>query len=272
MTGADEPVVGILEEEWEAIVPLALELGDGEWDLPSECPGWTVRDVLSHLIGTERTLLGDPAPRHSTEFPPHVENEVGARNEAWVATRRSRPGREVLEEFRDVTARRLGELRSWPAVRFDEVGPEPRGRGPVPGVHARPGDGLLGPRAGHPRGHRAGPATTRDLPRSSSLHRLASAMPFVVGKQAGAPDGACVRFELRGSLPRRIDVVVRDGRAKAVDRHHGDPRRRPRHGHRGLLAPGVRSGGRARPPASPGSSRWAATSSSRRVCSTPWRS
>ncbi len=216
MTGIQEPVVSILAEEWDALAALAQDLGDGEWELPSECPGWTVRDVLSHLIGIERVLLGDPQPPPLTELPPHVENEVGARNEAWVVLRRSRPGREVLDEFREVTARRLAEMRSWPEARFDQVGPSPVGEVPYREfMHVRVMDSWVHEQdirvaTGRP-GHDSGPAA------ELSLDRLCAGIPFVVGKQAGAPEGASVRFELRGSLPRRIDVVVRNGRAKAVD-------------------------------------------------------
>jgi putative sterol carrier protein len=66
-------------------------------------------------------------------------------------------------------------------------------------------------------GHDLGPAA------QLSMDRLCSGMPFVVGKQAGAPEAASVRFELRGPLSRRIDVIVRDGRAKAVDDVDGEP-------------------------------------------------
>ncbi len=214
-SGTPEPVIAILAEEWGAIEAIARELGDAEWELPSECPGWTVRDVLSHLIGIERALLGDPAPAPLEHLPPHVQNEVGARNEAWVAARRARPGREVLHEFENVTARRLRALRSYPSARFDEIGPTPVGEVPYREfMNVRVMDSWVHEQdirvaTGRP-GHDSGPAALL------SLDRLASAMPFVVGKQAGAPEGASVRFDLRGSMPRRIDVVVRDGRAKAV--------------------------------------------------------
>jgi uncharacterized protein (TIGR03083 family) len=60
--GSQEPVVDVLDEEWAAIGQLGDDLESGEWELPSECPGWTVRDVLSHMVGTERSLLGEPSP------------------------------------------------------------------------------------------------------------------------------------------------------------------------------------------------------------------
>jgi uncharacterized protein (TIGR03083 family) len=222
MTGTEEPVITILAEEWHAIDALGQDLGEAEWELPSECPGWTVRDVLSHLIGIERTLLGDEAPPALTELPPHVENEIGARNEAWVAPRRSRPGHDVLREFREVTARRLADLRAQPRSRFDELGPSPVGEVPYREfMHVRVMDSWVHEQdirvaTGRP-GHDSGPAA------QLAMDRLCSAIPFVVGKQAGAPDGSSVHFELRGPLSRHIDVVVRDGRAKAVAVPDGQP-------------------------------------------------
>jgi uncharacterized protein (TIGR03083 family) len=221
-TPADEPVVALLAEEWDAIVGLGRLLEAREWDLPTECPGWTVRDLVSHMIGTERSLLGERAPSGPDELPGHVHNEVGARNETWVAARRSIPGEAVLEEFREVTARRLEALRSSPASRFEEVGPSPVGQVPYREfMRVRVMDCWVHEQdmrvaTGRP-GHTSGPAATL------SLERISSAMPFVVGKQAGAPEGASVRFELGGTGARRIDIAVRQGRAAVDDALHGDP-------------------------------------------------
>jgi uncharacterized protein (TIGR03083 family) len=211
----------MLEDVWTAIGDLGDILDEVDWELPSECPGWTVRDVLSHMVGTERSLLGESGP-DPIEGLDHVHNAVGARNEGWVASRRTHRGPDVLAEFRQVTSRRLLELRSWPAARFDEVGPSPTGMVPyrefmqvrvmdcwvheqdIRTATARPG-------------HREGPAATL------AVDRLASAMPFVVGKQAKVPEGASVRFEVLGPLPRRLDVVVHDGRAKLVPVLESEP-------------------------------------------------
>ncbi|WP_107765400.1 TIGR03086 family metal-binding protein [Nocardioides terrigena] len=34
-----------------------LEAADGQWDAPTPCEGWTVRDVVAHTIETERDFL-----------------------------------------------------------------------------------------------------------------------------------------------------------------------------------------------------------------------
>ena len=219
-TGVDEPVVGLLAQEWDAIVALGRELRADEWDLPSACPGWSVRDLLSHMIGTERSLLGDPSPDPPASAAPHVRNDVGERNEAWVASRRTTPGAQLVGEFAEVTARRLADLLSWASARFDELGPSPVGQVPyrefmrvrVMDCWVHEQDMRLATRR---PGHREGPVA--DL----AIGRIASAMPFVVGKRVGAPDGSSVRFDL--SPARRLDVVVRGARAQAVDRLDGAP-------------------------------------------------
>jgi uncharacterized protein (TIGR03083 family) len=219
--GSQEPVVEVLAEAWEAISELGEGLDAAEWELPSECPGWTVRDVLSHMVGTELSLLGEPAP-DPLSAPSHVHNEVGARNEGWVASLRNHTGREVLDVFRDVTSRRLAQLRSWPSSRFDEVGPSPVGLVPYREfMRVRVMDCWVHEQdirvATARPGHRQGPSATL------AIGRLASAMPFIVGKQVGAPDGSSVRFELTGDEPRRIDVVVQGGRAALSDDGGSEP-------------------------------------------------
>jgi uncharacterized protein (TIGR03083 family) len=209
--GSQEPVVELLADAWNAIGELGDLLEPAEWLLPSECPGWTVRDVLSHMVGTELSLLGEPAPDPLTA-PSHVHNEVGARNEGWVASLRNHTGREVLDVFRDVTSRRLAQLRSWPDSRFDEVGPSPVGKVPYREfMRVRVMDCWIHEQdirvATARPGHTEGPVA------SLAIDRLASAMPFIVGKQAGAPEGSTVRFDLTGSQSRRLDVAVRGGRA-----------------------------------------------------------
>jgi uncharacterized protein (TIGR03083 family) len=209
-----EPVVALLAEEWDAIGVLGATLGDAEWELPSECPGWNVRDVLSHLVGTERWLLGDPQPPAAEA--PHVRNPLGARNEAWVAERRPRPGREVLAEFTEVTRRRLDQLAAFGPERFEQVGPSPVGQVPYREFMAvRVMDCWVHEQdirvATARPGHSEGPVA------ELALGRIASAMGFVVAKKAAAAEGAAVRFALSGSPAGDVGVVVREGRGRSEE-------------------------------------------------------
>lgn len=216
MVQPEEPVVDALAEEWDALSSLGSMLEDLEWDLPSECPGWTVRDLMSHMIGTERSLLGDEAPAAPDHPPDHVHNAMGASNEAWVAPRRSLPGAVVLAEFVEVTHRRLAQLRQLAPERFEDLVPSPAGTVPYREfmdvrlmdcwVHEQD----IRVATGRP-GHGGGAVA------QLALGRLVAAMPFVVGKRAAAPEGSWVRFDLMGPPDRRLDVAVRDGRAGLVD-------------------------------------------------------
>ena len=70
-----------------------------------------MQDNVSHIIGTERMLLGDPAPEIDVGEAPHVHNEIGRINELWITERRPWSSGRVLEEFREVTR---PAWRRWP--------------------------------------------------------------------------------------------------------------------------------------------------------------
>jgi uncharacterized protein (TIGR03083 family) len=190
------------------------------WDQPTECPGWSVRDQLSHMIGTELLLSGQTAPPGPVEWPAHVLNELGAANEGAVELRRSRPGQEVLAEFVEVTRQRLAVLRGLSPQAFDEPSASPIGRVPYRDfmwlrvfdswVHEQDVRRALGRPGG--RGG-SGEAET--------LRRVESMLPYVVGKRVGAPDGTVVQWEVSGPLPRTVAVTVEGGRGRLDS--SGDP-------------------------------------------------
>ena len=216
MCSVQEPVVGVLAEQWRAIVELGGQLDDAEWALPSECPGWTVKDLVSHMVGTERSLLGERAPDDGGPRAAHVHNDMGATNERWVAERRRRPAGAVLEEFAEVTARRLSVLEAMTPEQFAAPTPSPVGEVPYRTfmevrvmdcwVHEQDMRVATG-RPGHARGSAA----------RLAMERIASAMPVVVARRAGAPDGAAVRFEMVDDPDGTVEVVVRQGRGALSD-------------------------------------------------------
>jgi uncharacterized protein (TIGR03083 family) len=71
-----EPVAGTLLEEWAAIEDLLGELNVTDWRTSTALPGWTVHDVVAHLIGTEARLAGDEEPPVSIDVTTvaHVRN------------------------------------------------------------------------------------------------------------------------------------------------------------------------------------------------------
>jgi uncharacterized protein (TIGR03083 family) len=209
----DRPAVANLAAVWTALADLLDGLDDQSWDLPTDCPGWTVKDHVSHLVGIESVLAGEPAPEPVDA--PHVRNPLGAANEGWIAERRSWPPGRVLDEFRRVTAGRLVVLGAlsddeWQAptqspvgqMRFEDLMDI---RIMDSWVHeqdirravGRPGD-LDGPVA------------------AAAVGRFTRSLGYVVGKRAAAPEGATVVVRLVGPHDADLAVKVTGGRAEAV--------------------------------------------------------
>src|SRR2546423_1676852 len=127
---ADRAFIEQLETEWASIAELCGGLSDEDWARPTDCPGWTVKDQLAHIVGTESMLLGRTAPPAAPAGLPHVHNPIGEMNEAWVDSLRSVPGPEVLARFAEVTGERLAALRGMSDEEIERGGASPIGPGP----------------------------------------------------------------------------------------------------------------------------------------------
>ena len=115
--------VDALEDTWTALAVLCAELTDEQWDTATGVPGWSVRDNVAHVVGFETSLMGaDPSEAHRVAGDPeHVRNDFGRVMERQVDFRRGWQPEQVLAELVDVTARRLHELRTNPALLESEV-------------------------------------------------------------------------------------------------------------------------------------------------------
>jgi uncharacterized protein (TIGR03083 family) len=209
-----DPSIECLEETWASISSLLEGLSDDAWGLPTACPGWTVQDQLSHLVGPEALFLGRPqpaAPPPGAPRPAHVRNDLGARNEAEVDYRRPWPGAAVLEEFREVTALRLEQLRALDEEDLDEPSWTPTGEGTYRDLLAmRAFDAWV-----HEQDIREALGRPGHLEGAAARHALTScfqAMPYVVARKAGAPEGSTVRFLVDGPTSGTLDVEVVGGR------------------------------------------------------------
>ncbi len=212
-----------LAQVWASIATLGDELTEDEWKRPSPLPGWCAKDVVVHLLGGERSFMGEPQPE--IELPddlPHIRNPIGLGAERWIVSRRDRSGAEVIAEFRAVTDTRLAQLRSFGPDEFARESWTPVGPGTVGSlmrfrvldswVHeqdlraavARPG-GWDGPAA-----REVVDGFVRDL-------------PYVVGKRVAASDGTTVVLRLLRpeSDARTVTVLVEGGRARIAD--DGEP-------------------------------------------------
>jgi uncharacterized protein (TIGR03083 family) len=201
-----ERVISLLEDVWGDIVALGDGLSDEQWARPTDCPGWTVHDNVAHMIGTERMLLGEQPAAPPVDDAPHVRNDIGKANEQWIASYRALTGKEVLDEFRAVTERRLAALRALTDDDWNREGFTPEGPGPyrvfmeIRVFDCWFHDQDIREALGRP-GYLDGPVADLTIGRIPP-----KALPYVVGKKAGAPAGSTIVFEVAGA-PKVVAAV-----------------------------------------------------------------
>jgi uncharacterized protein (TIGR03083 family) len=81
-----------LRAESDAVINIAKSLSEGEWNAPSDCDGWAVRDVIAHMASI---MHGVADPALMPDFSSGTEGAM----EPPVAERRSWTVEEVLAEF-----------------------------------------------------------------------------------------------------------------------------------------------------------------------------
>lgn len=192
-----EQVLELLEQEWSSIDELCSELTPKEWATATDCPGWTVKDQLSHICGIESFLLGQEQPALIDPRPSHVRNDIGAVNEAAIEKRRALSPEEILAEFLEVTTARLkllADAPDWDAVTKGVLGDAPlREVVSVRLLDCFYHEQDIRRATNHP-GHMDG-----DVARFV-LERMKRATAMIVAKRAGAPEGSAVLFDV-GSQP-----------------------------------------------------------------------
>ena len=88
--------VAALGEVWASLSDLLGELSDEEWSLPTPLPGWNVQDNVSHIVGTEAMLAGEPGPvSRSTATPISMS--------ATTSVRSTSSGSNRCERYRRLT-------------------------------------------------------------------------------------------------------------------------------------------------------------------------
>ena len=204
-----EYLADLMEQAWSSMEEVASQLEPREWDLPTDCPGWTVRDQVAHITGIESRRLGRPDPGDPLQAA-HVRNDLGARNERQIENRRGDSPEGLLSEYRDVTTERAKFLRGLSDEEWVAEAEGPMGKGPTSEVikirildvfyH----DQDMRVATGRPGGMHG------DVARFV-FERMASAMPFVVAKRAQAADGQTVTFDI-GEPGETFTIGVQDGR------------------------------------------------------------
>ncbi|MQY23385.1 maleylpyruvate isomerase family mycothiol-dependent enzyme [Nocardia macrotermitis] len=220
MTDRDT-LTAALSQEWDALTRLVADIDEKQWRTPSPLPGWTVFDVLAHLVGIESILLGEPNPTADPAITgaPHVHNEIGALNEAWIESLRPLSGAELLAKFTEITDRRRKALAEFTAEQWENpsmspVGVVPYGRF----MQVRLFDCWM-----HELdiADALGVTVPEDGPRAEiAFDELTPTLGRAVVKGAHAPDGSRISVVLTGPITRQLHLVV-DGRANQVEELDG---------------------------------------------------
>ncbi|MFC0106638.1 maleylpyruvate isomerase family mycothiol-dependent enzyme [Kibdelosporangium aridum] len=213
MTKAER--VAILIDEWSSIDKLLADLPEEQWAAPTPLPGWTVQDVVAHIVGAELGLSGKQPPIQPDPGKySHVRNDIGALNECWVEWMRTQSPAEVLRRFREITATRAEALTAMSEEDFFAPSWTPAGQDTYARfMQIRVFDCWMHEQdireAVDRRGNEAGSAA------ELSIDEITLALGYIVGKKAKAPQGSSVTFDLDGPVTRQIHVQV-DGRAAVV--------------------------------------------------------
>jgi uncharacterized protein (TIGR03083 family) len=219
----DTHIVQAYTDAWrqsiESVLELVTPLGEAEWNLPTECPWWSVRDVVSHLIAMESELLGDPRPIHTLPRDlRHVDDEFSRYCEVPVDKRRCHTAPEMTGELEYTILRRARALRDSRNAPTDEV------RWPM-GPYTRdiPYYQLLRNRVfdvwTHEQDLRRALRKPGNLDSAAALvtrDHLIELLPKAVAKSAGVPAGTTVFFEVTGPVEfMRTVRVDENGRGSA---------------------------------------------------------
>jgi len=214
--------VDLLRNEYRELVELGATLDGTQWAVPTCLPGWSVHDVVGHVIGAEAMLLGEPAPEVDLSHLSHMRNAIAEANEVWVEGSRGLTGSDIVTRLDAVTSHRLAELEAMDQADFDAPSWTPAGKDETYGrfMRIRHFDCYL-----HEQDIRLAlgmPARESVDDLSSSLDEVATGLGYIVGRKAGMPDGSRVRIDLTGPVTRTYLVQI-DGRAAVVDSLDGEP-------------------------------------------------
>jgi uncharacterized protein (TIGR03083 family) len=229
---APEDLAGLIaayQQTTQAVIDLGHSCTDADFALPTACPGWTVKDQISHVVGLESWLHTGDVPRVDLPDYQHVVNEEGKFIERAVELRRPLAGPKVVAELETVVAQRVEQF-SAPGVTLETV---VRGAwGPAPLSESLP-TRILDIWT-HEQDIRQALGRPGDLDSGGAvvfMHLLFSSLPKLVARQAQIPPGNVVIIESTGPVVGRAGVWVEssdDGKPRGIPlfsgiAHDGDP-------------------------------------------------
>ena len=93
---------------WRQSADAVLALEPADWDVPTDLPGWTAKDVLAHLVHLKRVMVeGETDVIGGGSVPADYTN-------AGVAALRDVPVEQLRADLADLVARRAKTLEELP--------------------------------------------------------------------------------------------------------------------------------------------------------------
>ncbi|RYC07324.1 maleylpyruvate isomerase family mycothiol-dependent enzyme [Nocardioides zhouii] len=221
-----ERLAALVAVWWEAVDSFTRVLehvGDDQWSVPTDLPGWDVRAVAAHTAHLEALLAGRRHEEVDIGDAPHAHGMMGQFTEQGVVLRRDESPDTLITEIRESTTARHTQLLADPPS--DPHAPAPGLFGAIGWttgllLRNRPLDVWM-----HEQDVRRALDMPGNLDSAPALHSagyLMESLPFIVGKRAQAPAGSVVRLEVAGHAPVAA-VVGDDGRGRVAAPADGEP-------------------------------------------------
>ncbi|MEV4440284.1 maleylpyruvate isomerase family mycothiol-dependent enzyme [Streptomyces sp. NPDC049577] len=214
-----QPAIDAWTHSVEAINDLVKPLAESDWNRATECPGWSVRDVVSHVIGVECEMLGEPRPIHSLPRDLyHVTDEFSRYIEVQVDVRRCHTALEMTSELEYTIIRRSRQLRN------ETRSPQATVRWPLGSGAEQTLEQTLAIRAFdvwvHEQDVRRALGVPGNLDSPGALlsrDLMLLGLPKVVAKDAGARPGSTVVFDVHGPVEFLRTVRVDERGRGSID-------------------------------------------------------
>lgn len=192
----------------QAVLDLGRACRLEDFDRPTDCPGWTVKDQLSHVVAVEAWLAGEPPPQVEVPDYPWIHGELARFMEAGVEVRRHTPGSVVVAELEWMVAQRV----AWWAnadLSADTIVPGPLNRTARSLAELRCRDVWCHEQDLRVALHR--PGNLDCVPAQVFTQGVINALPQIVAVDAAVPVGQSVVFDITGPVVGRAGVRVIEG-------------------------------------------------------------
>jgi uncharacterized protein (TIGR03083 family) len=194
--------IDALAADREALLAVCERLTTEQWSAPSGCPGWTVQDVVAHMDALF-WLVVDPST-----LPDSAGMPTERAQDRYVEERRSWTADQIVDDYRSVSAKALGQLAALTEQDFEvplgDLGTYPASILP----NAYTFDHFTHIRADlyPPRGPLAGdPPATDELRMAPVLDWIAAALPQQNATTVAGLPGV-LELHVTGPAPRTIAI------------------------------------------------------------------